>query len=191
MLLILALLCMGAFLLRDDLGRLWQDLLAAPPQVLVPPTVSPTRAPTWIPLTPTPAISPSPPPTATPRPAATPTPLPTYSPTPVQRTFKLIYRQCIPHGLGLGSVKGQIFDRNGRAIAGAKVRIKINGYDWQSPANPATSNAEGWYEWVLEVDQRVQFVELIVDGKSVPFSSPGFEVKAQGGCFQRVDFVEQ
>jgi len=191
MLLILALLCVGAFMMRDDLGRIWRDLLAPPPQVIVPPTVSPTSVPTRIAFTPTPAVSPSAPPTATALPAATPTPLPTHSPTPIQRTFELVYRQCIPHGLGLGSVKGQIFDRNGRTIPGAKVRITINGYEWQSAANPATSNGEGWYEWVLEVDQKVQFVELIVDGESVPFSSPGFEVKAQGGCFQRVDFVEQ
>jgi len=191
LLFISAVVCGGVFLMRDYLGRFWPGFVTSPTQVAVLPTASPTSVPTLIPLTPTPAVSPSPSPTATVLPTLTPAPLPTHSPTPFQRTFGLVYRQCIPHGLGLGSVKGQIFDRHGQVIPGATVRITINGYEWQSDANPATSNAEGWYEWVLEVDQRIQFIELIVDGKSVPFSSPGFEVKAQGGCFQRVDFVEQ
>ena len=102
-----------------------------------------------------------------------------------------MYKQCIPHGFGLGSVKGQVFDKGGKIIPGAKVRITINGYEWRSEANPATTNQDGWYEWTLEVGQKVQFVELFVGGKSVPFSPKGFEVEARGGCFQRVDFVEE
>jgi len=91
----------------------------------------------------------------------------------------------------LGSVKGQVFDKAGKVIAGAKVRITIDDYEWQSDANPATTNSEGWYEWVLEPRQRVKFVELIIDGRSVPFLPKDFEVMANSGCFQRVEFIEE
>ena len=109
----------------------------------------------------------------------------------MQQAFRLIYRQCVPHGSSLGSVKGQVFDSKGKVIVGARVRIRINDFDWQSDANPATTNADGWFEWTLETGQKVKFVELIVAGRSVPFSPNDLEVEAQGGCFQRVDFVEQ
>jgi len=160
----------------------------------VPPTptvVIPTATPTQQPPTLTATISPSPTAIATTPPTATSVPSPTSKPTVAQPSFKLVYRDCVPHGSGLGSVKGQVFDKSGKVIAGAKVRIRINDYDWESPANPATTNADGWFEWTLEVGQKVKFMELIVAGRSVPFSPQGFEVKAQGGCFQRVDFVEQ
>jgi hypothetical protein len=88
-------------------------------------------------------------------------------------------------------VKGQVFDQEGSVIPGARVRITINGYEWQSAANPAVTNFDGWYEWTLEVGQKVQFVELTVDGKAAAFSPVGFEVEARGGCFQRVDFFEE
>ncbi len=88
-------------------------------------------------------------------------------------------------------MKGQVFDKKGAVIAGAKVRITIDGYDWKSDANPATTNGDGWYEWILQVGQKVKFAELIVDGQAVSFSPPDLEVKAIGGCFERVDFIEQ
>jgi hypothetical protein len=91
----------------------------------------------------------------------------------------------------LGSVKGQVFDKKGNVIQGAQVRITIDGYDWKSDANPATTNPDGWYEWILAVGQKIKFVELTVDGKPVPFSPQELEVTTTGGCFQRVDFVEQ
>jgi len=179
----------AALLSRDRLARAWQSFFAQPTPVAVIPTTTPTQVPVQATATLTPLPSPSP--TATGLQPATPSLTPTEKPTPRQRTFKLLYKDCIPHGLALGSVKGQVFDKTGKIIPGAKVRITINGYEWQSDANPATTNAEGWYEWILEVGQKVQFVELIVAGRSVPFSPRGFEVEATGGCFQRVDFVEQ
>jgi hypothetical protein len=87
-------------------------------------------------------------------------------------------------------VKGQVFDKKGVVIPGAKIRITIDGYDWKSDANPAATNGDGWYEWILQVGQTVKFVELIVDGQPLSFSPADLEVKATGGCFQRVDFIE-
>lgn len=191
LLLAIAVLCVGAYAMRDRLGRVWQSFTVQPTQVAVLPTASPTTVPAQPTATPTPMPSPSLTATEVSTPTPSPSRTPTQKPTPRPRTFALAYKECIPHGFALGSVKGQIFDKNGRVIPGAKVRITINGYEWQSAANPATANPEGWYEWTLEVGQKVQFVELIVDGKPVPFSPQGFEVEATGGCYQRVDFVEQ
>jgi hypothetical protein len=181
----------GAFLARDRLLRAWDSLFAQPTEIAVLPTATMTQ----IPMTamPTPTLEPTH--TATPTVLATPSPAPTATtaatPTPTGRTFKLVYLDCIPHGLSLGSVKGQVFDKGGNVIPGAKVRITINGYEWESDANPATTNSAGWYEWILEAGQDVQFVELVVDGRSVPFAPDDFEVEARASCFQRVDFVEQ
>lgn len=194
-LLLIAAVAVALFLLRNQLAPLWQSALGQPTRVAATETPSPTGTP--VPPTPTlipsPSASPSPPPTTlpspTPAPAQSATPTPT--PTSASRVFKLVYRDCIPHALSLGSVKGQIFDKSGRVIAGAKVRITINDYEWQSDANPATTNPDGWYEWILEVGQRVRFVELVVDGKAAVFSPKDLEVVATSGCFQRVDFVEQ
>jgi hypothetical protein len=154
---------------RNRIAKALVGYFVASTPTIVIPTVTPTQLP----------------PTATTAPSATP------KPTVAQPSFKLLYKQCVPHGSGLGSVKGQVFDKSGKVIPGAKVRIRINDYDWESAANPATTNAEGWFEWTLEAGQKVKFMELIVAGRSVPFAPQGFEVKAQGGCFQRVDFVEQ
>jgi len=177
----------GAVLLRGRLTAAWRGFVSQP----TPTAVVPTAPPTQLPASATPTVLPSATATASVPPTATAVPSVTPKPTVAQRTFKLVYRQCVPHGLSLGSVKGQVFDKNGRVIAGAKVRIRINDFDWKSDANPATTNGEGWYEWTLEVGQKVKFMELTVAGRSVPFSPQGFEVKSQGGCFQRVDFVEQ
>lgn len=191
LLVLMTIAVIGAFLARDRLARAWPSFFAQPTQVAVIPTATPTQVPIQPTATPTPLPSPSPTATELATPTASPTPAPTQEPTPRQRTFKLVYKECIPPGFSLGSVKGQVFDKAGRVIPGAKVRITINGYEWRSDANPATTNAAGWYEWILEVGQKVQFVELIVDGKSVPFSPSDFEVTAMGGCFHHVDFVEQ
>jgi len=180
--------CVGGYLLRDRLGRAWQGSTPPPTRVAAAPTEMPTQV--ALPATATPSPQPTASPTAYPTPAptrlATATPLPTALP----RTFQLVYKQCIPHGFALGSVKGQVFDKRGRVMPGAQVRIRINDYDWKSDANPATANAEGWYEWTLDPGQKIQFVELIVDGRSVPFAPRDLEVVTMGGCFQRVDFVE-
>jgi len=177
----------GAYLMRDRLALVWQSLTAQPTPVAVVTTPAPTGAPMQLTPTPLPSLSP----TATELPTTTPSITPTQEPTSRQRTFKLVYKECIPHALSLGSVKGQVFDKKGKVIPGAKVRIMINDYEWESDANPATTNWDGWYEWVLEPGQRVKFVELIIDGHSVPFSPRDFEVTATSGCFQHVDFVEQ
>ncbi|MBC7231647.1 MAG: zinc-ribbon domain-containing protein [Chloroflexi bacterium] len=189
--LILLVVAGSAFLLRERLALVWQSFVARPTAALVIPTETPSPTPMPMLAAVTPSPSPSPSPTATELPIPTSSPTATATPLPPQRTFKIIYRNCIPHALSLGSVKGQVFDRTGRVIPGAKVRIMINGYEWQSDANPATTNVDGWYEWVLEPGQRVKFVELIVNGKSVPFTPRDLEVVATSGCFQRVDFVEQ
>ncbi len=181
----------GAFLARDRLLRAWDSFFAQPTVIAQLPTATITRAPAV--ATSTPTLEPTH--TATPTVVATPSPSRTATaaatPTPKGRTFKLVYQDCVSHGLSLGSVKGQVFDKVGNVIPGAKVRITINGYEWQSDANPATTNSAGWYEWILDVGQKVQFVELIVDERSVPFTPDGFEVEARASCFQRVDFFEQ
>jgi predicted nucleic acid-binding Zn ribbon protein len=184
---VLIVVVVGALLLRERLSAAWQGFVSQPTPTLMVAATPPTQTAILV----TPTLPPSPTPTLYVPPTTTPMPTVTPKPTAAQRTFKLVYKQCVPHGSSLGSVKGQVFDKSGRVIPGAKVRIRINDFDWKSDANPATTNAEGWYEWTLEVEQKVKFMELTVAGRTVPFSPEGFEVKSQGGCFQRVDFVEQ
>ena len=179
----------GAFLLRGQLMRAWQSILGQPARVTATPTAVATQAPTLVAPTSTPVPSSTPTAYQSPMPARTETP--TMTPTTVQRMFTLVYRGCVPHALSLGSVKGQVFDKKGSVIPGAKVRITIDDYEWKSDANPATTNQDGWYEWTLEPGQRIKVVELIVGGHSVPYSPGNVEVTATGGCFQRIDFVEQ
>lgn len=188
---VLIALCVGAYAMRDRIRGVWQGVVSKPTEVAVLPSATPSRTPIRATATPTRTATASPSPTVTEIPSPTASPPPTATPTPRVRTFNLVYHDCIPHGFALGSVKGQVFDASGNVIPGAKVRITINGHEWQSEANPATTNFDGWYEWTLDVGQKVQFVELIVNGESVPFSPQDFEVKATGSCFQRVDFVEQ
>jgi hypothetical protein len=181
----------GGFAARDRLLRAWDSLFAQPTQVAVLPTATVTQA----------AIAPTATQTAEPTATATPTQMASPSPsstptiaataTPQGRRFELVYLECVPHGLSLGSVKGQVWDKAGKVIPGVKVRITIDGYEWESDANPATTNGAGWYEWILEVGQEVQFVELVVDGRSVSFTPDDFVVEARSSCFQRVDFFEQ
>ena len=107
------------------------------------------------------------------------------------RMFVIEYHGCRGHGSRLGSVKGQVFDKQGRVIQGAAVKIGLNGGGWDDPANPAVTNQDGWYEWWLNVGLRVQFLSLDVQGQPVSFGPQGFEVLARSGCFQHVDFREQ
>jgi hypothetical protein len=120
-------------------------------------------------------------PTVTAQVAATPAPV---------RVFALEYRGCQSHSFGMGSVKGQVFDASGSVIEGALVEIWINGAPWDSTANPARTNQDGWYEWVLSLDQMIRFVRLTVDGQEVPFRPVGFEVVTESGCFHQIDFLE-
>jgi len=107
------------------------------------------------------------------------------------RTFAVQHSGCVPHDMQLGSVKGQVFDRSGHVIPGARVEIWLNGARWDSPANPATTNGAGWYEWVLTPGQRVRFVSLTVGNTKATIVPAGVEVTSTSGCFQRVDFREQ
>jgi len=111
--------------------------------------------------------------------------------TPATSQFTIDHRGCLPHGSTLGSVKGQVFDRSGNIIVGAMVEIWIDGAPWVSPANPARTNQDGWYEWTLGIDQTVRFVKLYVNGRQVSFSPLNFEVKTQSGCFQQVNFRQR
>ena len=107
------------------------------------------------------------------------------------RMFVIEYHGCRGHGSGLGSVKGQIFDNQGRVIQGAAVKIGLNGGAWDDPANPARTNEDGWYEWWLGIGQRVSFLQLDIQGVPAQFGPKPFEVVARSGCFQHVDFREQ
>ena len=89
----------------------------------------------------------------------------------------------------MGSVKGQVFDSNGRVIVNAYVEIMVE--DQSGLVAPARTNEQGWYEWVLGSGQKVRFVSLTVNGRRVSFSPSDFEVRAESGCFQHVDFVQR
>lgn len=115
--------------------------------------------------------------------------LPTKPPPGV---FEIEYKGCIGGtSKNIGVVKGQVFDRQGRIIVGARVGIWIDGHWWDSPANPARTNEAGWYEWNLTVGQRVRFVYLTVRGQEASFTPEEFEVEATGGCYQHVNFRER
>jgi hypothetical protein len=159
------------------------------------PTLTPTPEPTPTERVGTPAsrYSPTPSPTVTPEPTATSTPTPIPRPSNV---FSIEYLGCKPHSFTLGSVKGQVFDREGKVIAGrAEVEITIDGKLWDSPGNPAPTNVDGWYEWILGLDQRIQFSALYIDGRPAiidPPPGPGaFEVVTASRCFQHVNFRQQ
>jgi hypothetical protein len=118
--------------------------------------------------------------------------LPTPTPTPSD-LFVIEYLGCKPHGREQGSVKGQVFDAEGRPIANGRawVTIWIDGRPWDSDANPAPTNVDGWYEWFLSLNQIIRFVKLEVDGREVPFGPQNFEVPTVSGCFQHVNFRQQ
>ncbi len=137
------------------------------------------------------------PPTSTPAPptrTSTPTPVPTpmatatTAPSPTPRDLYVIeYLECQPHNIALGSVKGQVFDAQGNIIVGAQVEIWLNGAPWDSSSNPATTNEDGWYEWILGLDQTVRFNALYVGGQQATIDPPDFEVVTVSGCFQHVN----
>jgi hypothetical protein len=105
--------------------------------------------------------------------------------------FTLEYLGCQPHAFDLGSVKGQVFDAAGGVIAGAQVEIWINDSRWDDPANPAATNEDGWYEWILALDQSIRFSALIVDGRRVSFSPNDVVIVPRSACFQHVNFRQQ
>jgi len=105
--------------------------------------------------------------------------------------FALEHLGCVPHAFDLGSVKGQVFDRAGNIITGAQVEIWLHGAPWNDEANPATTNEDGWYEWVLAVDLDVRFAALYVDGRRVSFSPRDVVIMTQPACFQHVNFRQR
>jgi len=127
-------------------------------------------------------------------PTTLPTRLPTVTvmvtPTP-SNVFAVEYLGCRTHSFALGSVKGQVFDSRGNIIRGALVEIWIDGSRWDDPANPARTNEDGWYEWILSLNQTIRFVALYVDGRQVAISPQGFEVPTLSGCFQHVNFRQR
>jgi conflict system STAND superfamily ATPase len=105
--------------------------------------------------------------------------------------YEVEYLGCQSHDITTGSVKGQVLDTEGAIVRGAQVRIEINGLRWDAPDNPATTNVDGWYEWILSLNQTVQFVALTIDGRPVAIEPPDFEVFTRSRCFQRVNFRER
>jgi hypothetical protein len=152
---------------------------------VTPPTYTPTP-------TATPTAIPTETPTPTATPTRTPTPKPTLSPTP-SVVFLVEYQGCKQHSLTSGSVKGQVFDANGRIVANgrARVEIYIDGVRWDSSRNPAPTNVDGWYEWILGLGQQIRFVSLYVDGRRVLLQPEGFEVPTRSGCFQHVNLRQR
>ena len=150
----------------------------APPIVTATPRQTMTTSqPTLTPTPLAPAATPSPTPSSTPSPTATPT-------DPLAGKFVVEYKGCTPHGSNQGTVKGQIFDRNGDIIVGAEVRITLNGWAYDQPAR---SNGAGWYEFYLQNDLKVKIVSLRINGQEMPLAGNDLEFKAQGGCFEYVN----
>jgi hypothetical protein len=162
------------------------------------PTDTPTAAPTATPThTPTHTPTATAPPTPTHTPAAvvpsppTDTPSATATAAPSELSFAVEYLGCKSHAIKHGSVKGQVFDRQGSVIPGAQVEIWIDGQRWDDPANPATANQDGWYEWVLALDQVIRIVALYIDGQEVAIYPDNLEVPSVSRCFQHVNFRQQ
>lgn len=132
-----------------------------------------------------PTVTPTPPSAITPSPTLSATPSPTTTPTdPLAGKFVVEYKGCTPHGSNQGTVKGQIFDRNGDIIVGAEVRVTLNGWAYDTPAR---SNGAGWYEFYLQNDLKVKIVSLRINGQEMPLAGNDLEFKAQGGCFEYVN----
>jgi len=152
------------------------------------PTDVPTDTPTAV-IPPTPTDAPTDTPMAIVSPTSTAAPIATA--TPIGLSFAVEYLGCKSHALKLGSVKGQVFDRQGRIMPGAQVEIWIDGNYWDDPANPATANRDGWYEWVLALDQVIRITALYVDGQEVAIYPDNLEVRSVSECFQHVNFRQQ
>lgn len=165
---------------------------SAPPTVVATPTDTPpptilvvtaTPKPTIVATTPAVTLAP------TNTPATPPTPEPTATsteePSPLAGRFTIEYLGCEPHGSDIGSVKGQVFDREGNVIPNAYVWITLNGWPYDTPAR---SNEAGWYEFFLEKGLKVKIVSMVIDGQEVELvGHEDLEFKAQGGCFEHVN----
>jgi hypothetical protein len=137
------------------------------------PTLEPLRLRTAVPIdTPSPAQAPSTVPSAVP-----------------DGAYAVEYLGCIKHGSGTGTVKGQVFDRQGDIVVGAEIRVTLN--DWTYD-RPGITNTDGWYEFYLDKDLKVKIVSLRIRGQEMPLvGHENLVVKSQGGCYEKINFREQ
>jgi hypothetical protein len=103
--------------------------------------------------------------------------------------FVIEYKECLPHDLYVGQVKGRVYDRNGRIIVGALVEILVEGRPNIVPVGQ--TNQDGWYEFNLRSGHAATFVRLEIDGQNVSFYPQDYTVKARSRCYQRVDFHQR
>jgi len=149
-------------------------IITATPSVLPGATGGPTEAATE-------AASPA---TALPMPGPTLTPIPQPTTPVLLNRFVIESPGCVPHGAQRGTVKGQIFDRNGGVIAGAEVRVTLN--DWAYDV-PAVSNGEGWYEFYLDNGLEVKIISLRIAGEEMTLVGAERVFEARAGCFEHVN----
>jgi len=155
-------------------------MTATPQSIAATATPGATSAATLAPTL-TPAVSPTPEETAT--------VTPTETVSPLAGRFAIEYLGCEPHGSDIGSVKGQVFDRDGNVLANAYVWITLNGWPYDTPAR---SNEAGWYEFFLDKGLKVKIVSMVVEGEEVELvGHEDLEFKAQGGCFEHVNLRQQ
>lgn len=109
------------------------------------------------------------------------------------RSFRVEYKGCISGtSKGIGMVKGQVLDRQGRPVMNAKVGINLFDRWWQDPANPGRVNEAGWYEFYLTLKQKVTIVQLrLPEGRYAVLDPPSFSVDSVGGCYQHINLVEE
>jgi len=129
----------------------------------------------------------------TPTAGASPTPAETVTPTATGNAasvggYRVEYMGCTKHASNTGTVKGQVFDRQGRVVVGAEVFISID--DWAYDKS-AVSNGEGWYEFYLQKGQRVKIRALRIKGADMALAGADQEFKARGGCFEYVNLRGQ
>lgn len=103
--------------------------------------------------------------------------------------YEVEYRGCIEHGSNTGTVKGQVFDRQGQIVVGAEVRVTLN--DWVYD-RPGITNRDGWYEFYLDRGLEVKIVSLRIDGREMPLvGHEALVVESQGGCYENINFRQR
>ena len=103
--------------------------------------------------------------------------------------YAVEYLGCIKHGSGTGTVKGQVFDRQGDIVVGAEIRVTLN--DWTYD-RPGITNTDGWYEFYLDKDLKVKIVSLRIRGQEMPLvGHEDLVARSQGGCYEKINFREQ
>ena len=111
-------------------------------------------------------------------PSATPT-----RPDPLAGRYLVEYLGCERHGSGVGTVKGRILDRQGNVVAGAEVRITLNGWPYDTPVR---SNEAGWYEFYLDKDLKVKIESLRIEGREI-VTQHNFVIDPKTGRTPRVE----